>query len=197
MNPDSNDGKNISIKNQRIKSLFVQATKEIIITEGVGKVTVRKIAEITGYSYATIYHYFSDLNDLLLEVKAKMVGDLVEYMELHKADPMDGVEAIKKENRIFIDYFIDQPNIFVFFYSYRLDYSKSDYAVKTDLGEKYGETYQNFVTKGIIKQEDISVIVKTIIYSLYGALALYFSNNGLTKNKLYEDIDQIIESLFN
>lgn len=196
MNPESINGKNQSIKNQRIKSFFIQAAKEIIINEGVGNVTVRKIAEITGYSYATIYHYFSDLNDLLLEVKAVMIGELIEYMNLHKADPMDDLEAIKKENRIFVDYFIDQPNIFVFFYSYRLDYSKTEYAVKTDLGENYGERYLSFVTRGIIKQEDISIIVKTIIYSLYGTLAIYFSNNGLTKEKLYEDIDQIIEYLF-
>jgi len=195
MNPKSINDKN-QIKNQRVKSFFLLAAKEIIINEGVAKVTVRKIAEMTGYSYATIYHYFSDLNDLLLEVKAMMIGDLIEYMKLHKADPLDGLEGIKKENRIFIDYFLERPNIFIFFYSYRLDYSKADFAVKTDLGEKYGENYQSFVTKGIIKQEDISVIVKTIIYSVYGTLALYFSNNGLTKNKLYEDVDQIIELLF-
>jgi AcrR family transcriptional regulator len=195
MNLDSINNKNQSIKNLRVKSLFLQAAKEIIINEGVAKVTVRKIAGITGYSYATIYHYFSDLNALLLEVKAVMIKDLIEYMKLHQADPMEEVKAIKKENRIFIDYFIDQPNIFVFFYSYKLDYSNSDFEIKTDLSENYGEVYQHLVTKGIIKQEDIQIIVKTIIYSLYGALALYFSNNGLTKEKIYTDIDLIIENL--
>ncbi len=190
MNPKSSH-----TKNERVKSLFLQAAKEIIINDGVDKVTVRKIAEMTGYSYATIYHYFSDLNDLLLEVKTVMIGDLMDYMKLHKADPLDGLEAIKKENHIFIDYFIEHPKIFIYFYSYRLDYSKTEYAVKTDIGENYGEIYQSFVARGLIKKEDVSVIAKTIIYSVYGTLALYFSNNGLTKNKLYEDIDQIIEFL--
>ena len=48
-------------KKEFVKSKFIDAAKSIIFKEGVGAVTVRGVAEMTGYSYATIYHYFSDL----------------------------------------------------------------------------------------------------------------------------------------
>ena len=184
-----------NIKKKRVKSFFLEAARDIIISEGVANVTVRKIADITGYSYATIYHYFSDLNELLLETKTLMIHDMMDYMKHHSVEQLDSLEGIKKQNHIFIDYFIKHPNIFVFFYSYRLDYAVTEFTVKTDIGENNGELYQAFVTNGTIKQADVPVITKTIIYSVYGTLAIFFSNNGLTINKLHEDIDQIIEFL--
>ena len=184
-----------NIKKKRVKSFFLEAARDIIISEGVANVTVRKIADITGYSFATIYHYFSDLNELLLETKTLMIHDMMDYMKHHSVEQLDSLEGIKKQNHIFIDYFIKHPNIFVFFYSYRLDYAVTEFTVKTDIGENNGELYQAFVTNGTIKQADVPVITKTIIYSVYGTLAIFFSNNGLTINKLHEDIDQIIEFL--
>lgn len=197
MNKINNNDNKRTIKNQRVKALFLQAAKEIIISEGVGNVTVRKIADMTGYSYATIYHYFRDLNELLMEVKTVMIRDLMEYMKLHTVDLMDSLDGIKKQNHIFIDYFIEHPNIYIFFYSYQLDTAKIESGVKNEFGENNGEIYQIFVTKGAIKAADVPVIAKAIIYSVYGALAVYFSNNGLTINKLYEDIDQVIDFLLN
>ena len=45
------------------------AARSIILQDGVTSVTARAVAELTGCSYATIYHYFKDLNELLLKTK--------------------------------------------------------------------------------------------------------------------------------
>jgi AcrR family transcriptional regulator len=48
-----------AIKASGIRSYFILAAKEIISIEGVNHVSVRKVPKKAGYSYATIYNYFS------------------------------------------------------------------------------------------------------------------------------------------
>lgn len=49
-----------------IKKLFIDTTVTIIKEEGVEKVSIRKIAKITGYNSATLYTYFKNLDYLIL-----------------------------------------------------------------------------------------------------------------------------------
>lgn len=57
-----------------------------------------------------------------------------------------------------------------------------------ELNKRYGQN-------GIIKESDIPLIAKTIIYTIHGLLSLYFSDNGMTVKILYEDIDNITDYL--
>ncbi|MDP4092633.1 MAG: TetR/AcrR family transcriptional regulator, partial [Bacillota bacterium] len=56
---------NKELQKSRMKKYFIDAAKEILVNEGVSNVSVRKVGEVTGYSYATIYNYFKNLDHLL------------------------------------------------------------------------------------------------------------------------------------
>ena len=56
--------KNKELQEQRMKGYFLQATKDMLKSEGLKSVNVRAIADRAGYSYATLYNYFKDINDL-------------------------------------------------------------------------------------------------------------------------------------
>jgi len=89
-----------SLKQQRVCSYFVQSAKEMILLEGVERVSVRKVAECTGYTFSTIYKYFRHLEALLREVKAVMIqalftdmqnaipAKLLELDDIKKAEPL-------------------------------------------------------------------------------------------------------------
>lgn len=49
-----------------IVAAFISAAKEIIDEEGVPAVSIRKVAARAGYSSATLYLYFSDVNELIM-----------------------------------------------------------------------------------------------------------------------------------
>lgn len=191
----------ISKKIQRIKAVFIDATKEVIIREGAGNVTVRKIAEATGYSYATIYHYFKDLDHLLVETKDAMIGDLVSEVLLNAPEAPKSLEIFKKQSRAFLDYFVEKPNVFKFFYSYRLAQPTESETVITNaenvkqnsLGMDYRFMYRTFIEQGIITEADLPIVSKSITYASYGVLVLFFSNNGLSKEVIYNDLDEIID----
>lgn len=189
---DTNDKQ--SIKSQRVKSYFIQAAKEIIVNEGVENVSVRKVADKAGYAYTTIYNYFTDINELLKAVKDDMIRDVMSHMQENMQDKINDLEGIKKSNRAYVKYYMDHPHIFHFFYSYRLNPVSTEPELP-DFEKHWEMTYGSFVEKGVIRKEDIHVIAKTMIYSIHGLLALYFSDNGMKEVNLFEDLDSIINHL--
>ncbi len=182
-----------AIKQQRIQSYFIEAAKTVIKQEGVRNVSVRKIADLSGYSYGSIYNYYDDLDDLLFEVKNSMIYDLMGQMGGQPEEPLQSVEDIKNINCAFADYFIDNPNIYEFFYSYPLQKTGTTPMDEMGFNESRLLPYEAFVEKGIIKKEDLPTVFNTILYSLFGLLNLYFSSNGMTKQKLHEDLSDIID----
>ena len=92
---------------------------------------MRKIAQATGYSYATIYHYFADSNALLLAVKERMVEDVAAHMISADASPLRTVADLKRANRDYAQYYLDRPHVYHFFYSYRFEPEpKPDYDLR-------------------------------------------------------------------
>lgn len=184
-----------SIKSQRVKSYFIEAAKEIILSEGVENVSVRKVADRAGYTFTTVYNYFKDLNELLHEVKNVMIQDVVAYMQGVVPKKEYEMEDIKELNHRYVKYYIERPNVFTFFYSYRLHPTADTREQTLDFSGHYLDTYRGFVMRGAIKEEEVPVIAKILIYTLHGLLALYFSDNGMTMDILYAELDKTIEYL--
>ena len=182
---ENNQNDKRSVKAQRVKSFFIDATKNIILSEGVQSVSIRKVAERAGYTFTTIYNYFKDLNELLQETKTAMISDVMAHMQKVSPLQINEVEDVKRINKQYIEYYLDRPNVFRFFYSYRLNPAEQAQAKMLDFSDSYVDTYKSFVAKGNIKEEEVLVVAKTIIYTLHGLLALYFSDNGKTKVILY------------
>ena len=186
---------NVAKKKELIKVTFIEAAKSIIMQEGVANVTVRRIADITGYSYTTIYHYFENLEELLLETKLLMIQDMVNYgreKPLYNENPL---QRLKKHAKIPIDFFIENPNIFNFFYAYKMGLKNETAMRSLDIEKSFWVDYMPFVDKGIIRSEDIPTIARTTMYAVYGIITLFLSGNGLSKEEIYNDLDRIIDLL--
>jgi len=182
-----------NIKQQRIESYFIDAAKELINKDGPYSVTVRKIADIAGYSYGTIYHYYKDLDDLMFNVKNNMINDIINIMDNEPNCKSDELENIKIFHRKFADYFLTNPNVYEFFYNYPIRKTGKTPMDDIRFDENRMKAYNSFVENGIIQPEDLPTVIKTIIYSMYGLLSLYFSSNGITKKQVHKDLDDLIE----
>ncbi len=181
-------------KNDLVRNGFVHAAKEIVLQEGVEGVSVRKVAQATGYSYATIYHYFTDLNELLLAVKDQMVDDVAAHFSVGENAPYRSVDELKQSNRAYVQYYLERPNVYHFFYHYRFENVPApDYDSKFQDG--WDLAYSSFVERGLVRQQDVRIVAKTIIYGIQGLLALYFSSNGLTQQVLYQSLDDMADYL--
>ena len=185
------------LKKQRIRTYFLEAAGEIILKEGVESVTVRKVADIAGYSYATIYNYFTDLNQLLWEVKKLMINDIVEALYKKMAGTAKDVDGIKKSFKMYVEYFLENPNVFKFFYFHHLGKPAEETGENEedpDFDAMWKETFKELVISGKIRAEDIEVLARTLIYAVHGLITLYFSEDVDYKGEdVYCELDKVIE----
>lgn len=105
------------IQEKRIRRYFLDATKEILISEGVSALSVRNVSEKAGYSYATLYNYFKNLSQLLAESIIDFQEDCAEYI----------TEKIEKSNskepkthqilKAYVEYLVQSPSLYNLFYT--------------------------------------------------------------------------------
>jgi len=108
------------IQEQRMRGYFIQATREILKGEGLAHLSVRNIAEKAGYSYATMYNYFKDVQELVFlcvqdfqEECRNFIGEAVGQHE-------QGLPGIKKITEAYIRYFMQYPSVYELFFIARI-----------------------------------------------------------------------------
>lgn len=187
-----------TIKSERVKYFFADTAKKMILEQGIESVSVRKTAEMAGYSYATLYNHFKNLDQLLWDTRRLLIKDIAEYLEKNAENDISDSRGIKKIFRTYLEYYITNPNVFRFFYFHKLNEKdkKSGPEGDVDFESYYAKTFASFLDAGTISLEEVGKIMKILIYSVHGMLTLYISgNDNLTVQQMYTDLDEIIDSL--
>lgn len=103
-----------------MRRYFIDATRELLKAEGLVSVNVRNVAEKAGYSYATLYNYFKDLNDLVFEcVKDfQLECEAIVRSKTEQSEP--GKEQLKTAVLSYVQYFVEYPGVFELFFLERM-----------------------------------------------------------------------------
>lgn len=109
------------IKKERTKRYFLDAAKEIIRAEGVGNLTTKKIAEKAAYSYASIYNYFENFNDLVCQCLEEIAAESAAWVGERLAGERP-YERILDFARLMIEINAGEPNNYSIFLSTDIDY---------------------------------------------------------------------------
>lgn len=104
------------IQEQRMRGYFIQATKEMLKGEGLKSLSVRNIADRAGYSYATLYNYFKDVQELIFHCVKDFQDECEETIKSRTSGMTPGQDRIKAKVSGYITYFIEYPGIFELFY---------------------------------------------------------------------------------
>ncbi|MFO7617958.1 MAG: TetR/AcrR family transcriptional regulator [Bacteroidales bacterium] len=108
------------IQEQRMRGYFIQATREILKGEGLVHLSVRNIAEKAGYSYATLYNYFKDVQELVFLCVRDFQDECREFVG-EQAGPVEpGLPGIRKITEAYIRYFMQYPSVFELFFIARI-----------------------------------------------------------------------------
>lgn len=102
------------------RDAFIKTTKRIIEEQGVQFVTARNVGKISGYSYASIYNYYEDINDLLVETAVDYINSSHKYMVQYVKPDMDGAEKLYALAKGYVTYLYNHPELFKVMYI--LDY---------------------------------------------------------------------------
>ncbi len=188
-------------KKERTQKDIIKAAKNIIHDKGHEAVTVRYLAEETGYSYTNLYYYFKDVNALLWTLRLDMIEDMITELTSVSFKNDDPVKEILGAFFCYTDYFFKHPNVFRFFYFYPFVQPEGDDSYQK-LEQRFHSMWQTsfirLIQEGIIQAEDIEVVAKTIIYALQGMIMLSFSSNGSTKKEdIKDELIKLVNYLFN
>lgn len=98
--------------------MFIETTRDIIDSDGIDNVTIRKIARASCYNSATIYLYFRDLDELICLASMGYVEDFIRAWADGMKKPMGTLETYRFSWEMFATYAFKYPEIYnhLFFY---------------------------------------------------------------------------------
>lgn len=101
-------------RRKETRELFVKAAIQLIEEKGINEVSTRKLAEITGYSYATLYNYFPNIGILFQYCIREHLLALNEYISTLQLMPLNKnskTRVIQLSEGV-AEYFINHPTAF-------------------------------------------------------------------------------------
>lgn len=96
----------------RMKGFFCDAALEIVKAEGIEAASARTIAERAGYSYATIYNYFDDIDELLSQVSLRFLEECRNFVKEGLSKESTGEKGVYERAGLYTRYFIQYPAVF-------------------------------------------------------------------------------------
>ena len=97
---------------QQTMSYFINAALEIIEEEGIDSLSIRKTAEKAGYNSATLYHYFSDFEELRIFTAMKYLDQYAKDLPAYLKQATRPIEKYLKVWECFCLHSFSHPDIF-------------------------------------------------------------------------------------
>ncbi|HOO74300.1 MAG TPA: TetR/AcrR family transcriptional regulator [Tepiditoga sp.] len=157
------------LKRERTENYFKEAAKKIITEKGYHEISARNIAKEAGYSYATIYNYFRDIEELIFICIEDFFSELYDFIK-EKSSGTEGKEELYAFIYGYLEFFIKNPEKFKTIFMYNFEKLPLTFS---------GENY----------------VPQAIIY-LTEKTELYLENNGISKEEAYMRIS-ILSNVLN
>lgn len=103
---------NKEMQKKRMLSYFIEATQQIMEEEGLENISIRKIAKRAGYNSATIYNYFTDIDQLILLASMKYFRNYTIALSKHIREDGDPYQNFLNVWNFFCDTSLEYPQIF-------------------------------------------------------------------------------------
>jgi len=188
------------IKANRVKTVFITTAKEMIKGDGIEALSIRKVAQKSGYAMSTIYAYFKNIDDLLWHTRDSMIGDIATYMMGNIPSKINSLEDVKAIFYLLMCYFIDNKKVYQFMYNYPLnktDKKNGNIMDSPDIQKEFEKTFAFFMSSGSCTVEEITTKTSMLVYSMFGMLNLFITNNDdLQLSKMHSQMDAYIDLLF-
>ena len=158
---------------EEVRQKILDAARELFVSEGYEKVTMRRIAEAIEYSPTAIYLHFEDKDDLVLALCHDDFGRLLSVFQREEL-PKDPVDRIRQLGKAYARFGLENPNHYRFmFMTPRSPEHKAD---ATDPGHQSFEFLRAAVVEaietGAFFPSDPDTVAEVLWAGIHGAMAL-------------------------
>lgn len=102
-----------------LRLLIIEASEGIVATHGLAGLSAREIARAVGYSPGTIYNMFENLDDLILQIEARMLDDLAARLtELPTNKP--AVDCVLELAHTYLKFTTERPRLWNLLFEHHL-----------------------------------------------------------------------------
>ncbi len=150
------------IQRNRTRKYFIEACEQIIASDGLEGVTLRKVADLAGYNSATLYNYFDSLEHLLLYTSFKKLGP---YLQKLKELPpnSDGLAYFLSVWRVFAEEAFQQPleyyrMFFEFSGEYMAEALSTYYALYPEVLEGVGDELRPMLERASLWNRNLALL---------------------------------------
>ena len=119
-----------------LRTEILAAAEEIFVTDGYEGASIRKIAASVGVSSTALYIHFRDKGEMLSEIAAHSIGDLVTRMEALAAEPSTAADQVRSMIRAYMDFAMGHPNAYQLVFGQQIHLSEAQLAHLDDLGQR-------------------------------------------------------------
>lgn len=180
------------LKKDRVRQVFVETVCRLVSREGVGAVSVRRVADEAAYALATLYKYFRNLDELLWYARIEMINAVASHFQSRMPVKIDSWDELKTELAAFLAYFAERPTVFRFLYFHSLDPASRPAGAsgnEAELAASMAPVVGFLAGKAAPdKAADIVVAgVSVVAHSLMGMLSLLIGGNDAMDKEALDD----------
>jgi len=157
---------------------ILDEARELFITEGYEKFSMRKLAEKIDYSPTTIYHYFKDKDDLLLAICEEVAEQYLANLKHLRERCTDPINTLRQALLYFIEFGFNNPHQYkVFFFTSADVYGKKEeFMEKESMARNsyliFREIVQDCIDAGRLQAMDIDVMTQSFAVAVQGLIVM-------------------------
>jgi AcrR family transcriptional regulator len=183
---------------QEMRELILRAAKEMFLSDGYEKTSIRKIADKIEYSPTTIYLYFKDKSEIfhaLMEIGFSKM--LVEFEKLPSG--LDPVEKLEKLAHTYINFAFNNEEMYDLMFIMRPPMEKVHETMDWDCGMRsfmfLKDVVRECIEKDTIKLKDPESASLLLWSEVHGLVSLYIRERMIMfpKEKVIELVNAAID----
>lgn len=98
---------------------ILEVSRNLLVKDGFGKMSMRKIAKRAGVSATSIYLHFQNKDELLLALIESSIAKLSSALEKNLTDSDDSITKLEKMAHSFLDFAFENPQEYEIIYMVR------------------------------------------------------------------------------
>jgi AcrR family transcriptional regulator len=181
-----------------LKQEIMDAAREMFVSEGFERVSMRRIAEKINYSPTTIYLYFDDKADLLRQICERTFRQLELSVKSISQSSKDPVEKLRLGINEYINFGLAHPDEYDLVFISPLPVSKEQ-DLQLSNGKEAFDTLRSAVAEcadaGLLKNREVETISQTLWAGIHGVTSLLIKHKGFPFIRPETLIKSVIETL--
>lgn len=178
---------------------ILEVSRTLLVKNGFGKMSMRKIAKRAGVSATSIYLHFQNKDELLLGLIESSIAKLAAALEKNLSDSDDSITKLEKMSQAFVDFALDNPQEYEIIYMVRPEempkFPKEKFQQIRKIYELLADIIAEGKRKGVLMVDDPLMSAYMIWAQLHGVASVIISRRLDTRIPSDEFISQSVDHI--